>query len=63
MNDQRARGPRGIILEKVGEEVEVVTGNNRNGVALANGEGVHDDFVGEVVDVVFIRAFEVFKVM
>jgi len=63
VNDQRARGPCGIVLEKVCEEVEVVVRNDSHGVALADGESVHDDFVGEMMDVVFNRAFEIFEIM
>jgi hypothetical protein len=63
MDDLRARGPRGIVFEKVREKVVTVVGNDRDGIGLAHRECVHDDLVSLVVDTIVNRALKVFEVV
>ena len=63
VNDQRLHHPVGIVLKKIREEVESIIGRNGYSVALTDRECVHDDLVGEMMDLIFNRAFEVFEIM
>jgi len=51
------------VLEEVREKIEAVIGRDGNRIAFADGERVHDDFVREVVNVVFDGAFEVLEIV
>lgn len=63
VNDGRSVGPGRIVAEKVGEEVQTILRRDGDFVALTNSECVHDDLVGEIVYVVFDRAFEIVQVV
>jgi len=63
VNDLRVTGPGGIVFEKVREEVQAIVCTDLDLVALPNGECVHDDLVGEMVNVIFYRAFEIVQII
>jgi hypothetical protein len=63
VDDLRARSPLRIVLEKIGNEVVTVVGNNGDCLGLANRECVHHDLVGMVVGAVCDRAVEVREVV
>ena len=63
VNDGRSVGPGRSVPEKVGEKVQTIVRRDRDFVALANGECVHDDLIREIVHVVFNRTFEIGEVV
>ena len=63
VDDPGACGPGRIVFEIVVKTVEAVVRNDGHRLALANGECVHDDFVGEMVDAVGDDVIEIIEIV
>ena len=63
VDDLRARGPFRIVVEKVGEKVVAVVGDEGHCIGFANGECVHHDLIRVIVGAVCNRALEVLEVV
>jgi len=63
VNDRCRVGPGRIVFEKVRQKVQAMVCGNSDLVALANGECVHNDLVGEMVHVLVDRAFQILEIV
>lgn|GEM_PF-6362857 len=62
VDDPGVRGPCRIVFKIVVKKVEMVVRDNGHSLAFADGERVHDDFVGKMMDAVVDHAIQAFEI-